>query len=52
LRNYAHALPLEDQESADDIDSMLSGAADTRLMEPVSGNRTVGDTLPGSGLCG
>ena len=26
LRNYAHALPLEDQEVADDIDSMLSGA--------------------------
>ena len=24
LRNYAHALPLEDQEVADDIDSMLS----------------------------
>jgi hypothetical protein len=25
LRNYAHALPLEDGEVADDIDVMLSG---------------------------
>jgi integrase len=28
LRNYAHALPLEDQGVADDIDTMLSAAAD------------------------
>jgi integrase len=26
LRNYAHALPLEDGEVADDIDAMLSEA--------------------------
>jgi len=28
LRNYAHALPLEDQGVADDIDTMLSAAID------------------------
>ncbi len=28
LRNYAHALPLEDGEVADDIDIMLGAAAD------------------------
>jgi len=27
LRNYAHALPLEDQDVADDIDTMLSAMA-------------------------
>lgn len=38
LRNYAHALPLEDGEVADDIDVMLGAAADAT-------DRTVGDTL-------
>ena len=33
LRNYAHALPLEDGEVSDDIDAMLSAVADPRRVE-------------------
>ena len=36
LRNYAHAMPLEDQGVADDIDEML-GSGGSRLAPPASG---------------
>jgi hypothetical protein len=36
LRNYAHALPLEDQSVADDIDEMLSAPSDRDTEAPKS----------------